>query len=66
MLQICFNHTKYCEEWMLPNEEDTTWTPEMEAEYVKVSQHHAVTLIPMVVWDVFLTYLLLGLYFMKL
>ncbi|XP_026490657.1 protein seele [Vanessa tameamea] len=34
--EICFNHAKYCEEWMLPNEEDTTWTPEMEAEYVKV------------------------------
>ncbi|XP_034838482.1 protein seele [Maniola hyperantus] len=34
--EICFNHAKYCEEWMLPNEQDTTWTPEMEAEYVKV------------------------------
>lgn len=34
--QICFKHAKYCEEWMLPNAEDTTWTPEMEAEYVKV------------------------------
>ncbi|XP_072937792.1 protein seele [Epargyreus clarus] len=33
---ICFKHTKYCENWMLPNEEDTTWTKEMEAEYVKV------------------------------
>ncbi|CAK1593599.1 unnamed protein product [Parnassius mnemosyne] len=33
---ICFNHTKYCEEWMLPTEEDTTWTAEMEAEYVKI------------------------------
>ncbi|OWR44955.1 canopy-1 like protein [Danaus plexippus plexippus] len=34
--EICFDHAKYCEEWMLPTEEDTTWTPEMEAEYVKV------------------------------
>ncbi|XP_026316313.1 protein seele [Hyposmocoma kahamanoa] len=34
--EICFKHTQYCEEWMLPTEEDTTWTPEMEAEYVKV------------------------------
>lgn len=34
--EICFDHAKYCEEWMLPNDEDTTWTPEMEAEYVKV------------------------------
>ncbi|KPJ10642.1 Protein canopy-1 [Papilio machaon] len=33
---ICFNHTKYCEPWMLPTSEDTTWTPEMEAEYVKI------------------------------
>ncbi|CAH0599915.1 unnamed protein product [Chrysodeixis includens] len=34
--EICFKHAKYCEDWMLPNEEDTTWTTEMEAEYVKV------------------------------
>ncbi|XP_059062543.1 protein seele [Achroia grisella] len=34
--EICFNHAEYCEEWMLPNEEDTTWTEEMEREYVKV------------------------------
>ncbi|XP_028043037.1 protein seele [Bombyx mandarina] len=34
--EICFNHAKYCEEWMLPTEEDTTWTREMEEEYVKV------------------------------
>ncbi|KAF9420677.1 hypothetical protein HW555_003224, partial [Spodoptera exigua] len=34
--KICFNHAQYCEEWMLPTEEDTTWTHEMEAEYVKV------------------------------
>ncbi|VVD04935.1 protein seele [Leptidea sinapis] len=33
---ICFKQTNYCEEWMLPNEKDTTWTPEMEAEYVKI------------------------------
>ncbi|XP_022816808.1 protein canopy-1 [Spodoptera litura] len=36
IFQICFNHAQYCEEWMLPTEEDTTWTHEMEAEYVKV------------------------------
>ncbi|CAG4963639.1 unnamed protein product [Colias eurytheme] len=34
--EICFKHTNYCEDWMLPNEEDTTWTAEMEAEYTKV------------------------------
>ncbi|PZC71753.1 hypothetical protein B5X24_HaOG212557 [Helicoverpa armigera] len=34
--EICFNTAKYCEEWMLPNDEDTTWTQEMEREYVKV------------------------------
>ncbi|KAJ8704444.1 hypothetical protein PYW07_011632 [Mythimna separata] len=34
--EICFNHAQYCEEWMLPTDEDTTWTQEMEAEYVKV------------------------------
>ncbi|KAI8441254.1 hypothetical protein MSG28_014895 [Choristoneura fumiferana] len=34
--EICFKHTKYCEDWMLPNEEDTTWTEEMEREYIKV------------------------------
>ncbi|CAG9794157.1 unnamed protein product [Diatraea saccharalis] len=33
---ICFNHTNYCEQWMLPNEEDTTWTDEMEQEYIKI------------------------------
>ncbi|KAJ0170356.1 hypothetical protein K1T71_014284 [Dendrolimus kikuchii] len=34
--EICFKHTKYCEDWMLANAEDTTWTSEMEAEYVKI------------------------------
>lgn len=34
--EICFKHTKYCEDWMMADEEDTTWTPEMEAEYVKI------------------------------
>lgn len=33
---ICFKHAGFCEDWMLPNEEDTTWTPQMEAEYVKI------------------------------
>ncbi|XP_068622375.1 protein seele [Battus philenor] len=33
---ICFEHTGYCEPWMVPDERDTTWTSEMEAEYVKV------------------------------
>ncbi|XP_053621565.1 protein seele [Plodia interpunctella] len=34
--EICFKHAQYCEEWMLPTEEDTTWTREMEEEYVKI------------------------------
>ncbi|XP_049882869.1 protein seele [Pectinophora gossypiella] len=34
--EICFKHTSYCEEWMIPTEKDTTWTQEMEAEYVKI------------------------------
>ncbi|XP_063631581.1 protein seele [Cydia splendana] len=34
--EICFKHTKYCEDWMLPTEEDTTWTEEMEREYIKI------------------------------
>ncbi|XP_063835918.1 protein seele [Ostrinia nubilalis] len=34
--EICFKQAGYCEDWMLPTEEDTTWTEEMEREYVKV------------------------------
>ncbi|XP_013185568.2 protein seele [Amyelois transitella] len=34
--EICFKHAQYCEDWMLPTDEDTTWTREMEEEYVKI------------------------------
>ncbi|GBP34343.1 Protein seele [Eumeta japonica] len=34
--EICFKHAKYCEDWMLATEEDTTWTKEMEEEYIKI------------------------------
>ncbi|CAH4029467.1 protein seele [Pieris brassicae] len=34
--EICFKHTNFCETWMLPNAEDTTWTAEMEKEYTKI------------------------------
>ncbi|KAJ2938379.1 hypothetical protein O0L34_g13304 [Tuta absoluta] len=34
--EICFRHAGYCEDWMLPDEKDTTWTPEMESEYIKI------------------------------
>ncbi|XP_052743037.1 protein seele [Bicyclus anynana] len=34
--EICFNAAQYCEEWMLPNATDTTWTAEMEDAYTKI------------------------------
>ncbi|CAH0404347.1 unnamed protein product [Chilo suppressalis] len=34
--EICYKHTNYCEDWMIPNKEDTTWTEQMESEYVKI------------------------------
>lgn len=34
--RVCFKHAKFCEDWMFPDETDTTWTAEMQRQYTEI------------------------------